>query len=387
MGILSNTVSVCQYQVLGEVPADNFFAWSGECLAANAFHPIEQTSEELSVGWVHLADPKEQDFSSDQVFRRDHYLIFSLRRDQRRVPAALMRAHLEQAQNDFLAAHPGLQRVGKQKKEELREAVRGALLARTLPIPAVYDAVWDTRSNLLTFTSLSPKVTELFEGLFKQTFKGLRLVALHPMARAAQVIPEALRPALQQANRATTEAVLEQIQQNAWLGSDFLRWLLYQTLESPSTYQVNQPGPAAGGEPFVATLNDRLVLLGGAEGGLQKITVAGPQDHFGEVRAALQHDKQIIEANLTMEKQEHAWKMTFKAGLFHFAGYKAPAVKLEKDAITNADSEKEALFYERMFVLEEGLQLFDSLLATFLERRLGDWAVIEKDISEWLEQA
>ena len=387
MGILSNTVSVCQYQVLGEVPADDFFAWSGECLAANAFHPIEQTSEELSVGWVHLADPKEPDFSSDQIFRRDHYLVFSLRRDQRRVPAALMRAHLEQAQNDFLAAHPGLQRVGKQKKEELREAVRGALLARTLPIPAVYDAVWDTRNNLLTFTSLSPKVTELFEGLFKQTFTGLRLVALHPMARAAQVIPEALQPALQQANRATTEAVLEQIQQNAWLGSDFLRWLFYQTLESPSTYQVNQPGPAAGGEPFVATLNDRLVLLGGTEGGLQKITVAGPQDHFGEVRVALQHDKQIIEANLTMEKQEHAWKMTFKAGLFHFAGYKAPAVKLEKDALTDADSEKEALFYERMFVVEEGLQLFDSLLATFLEQRLGDWAGMEKRITEWLEQA
>ncbi|MGE4579150.1 MAG: recombination-associated protein RdgC [Desulfuromonadales bacterium] len=387
MGILSNTVSVCQYQVLGEVPADNFFAWSGECLAANAFHPIEQTSEELSVGWVHLADPKEQDFSSDQVFRRDHYLIFSLRRDQRRVPAALMRAHLEQAQNDFLAAHPGLQRVGKQKKEELREAVRGALLARTLPIPAVYDAVWDTRSNLLTFTSLSPKVTELFEGLFKQTFTGWRLVALHPMARAARVVPAALQPALQQANRATTDAVLEQIQQNAWLGSDFLLWLLYQTLESPSTYQVKQPGIAAEGESFVATLNDRLVLLGGIEGGLQKITVAGPQDHFGEVRAALQHDKQIIEANLTMEKQEHAWKMTFKAGLFHFAGYKAPAVKLEKDAITNADSEKEALFYERMFVLEEGLQLFDSLLATFLEQRLRDWSVVEKDITGWLEQA
>ncbi|BCA78520.1 recombination-associated protein RdgC [Desulfuromonas sp. AOP6] len=387
MGILSNTVSICQFQVIGETSTDDFFAWAGECLAANAFHPIEQTSEELSVGWVHLADPKEQDFSLPQVCRRDHYLIFSLRRDQRRVPAALMRAHLEQAQNDFLSAHPGQQRVGKQKKEELREAVRGALLARTLPIPAVYDAVWDTRSNLLTFTSLSPKVTELFEGLFKQTFTGLRLVALHPMARAARVVPATLQPALQQANRATTEAVLEQIQQNAWLGSDFLLWLLYQTLESPSTYQVKQPGIAAEGESFVATLNDRLVLLGGIEGGLQKITVAGPQDHFGEVRAALQHGKQIIEANLTMEKQEHAWKMTFKGGLFHFAGYKAPAVKLEKDAITDAASEKEALFYERMAVLEEGLQLFDSLLSTFLEQRLRDWSVVEKDITGWLEQA
>jgi len=33
-------------------------------------------------------------------------------------------------------------------------------------------------------------------------------------------------------------------------------------------------------------------------------------------------------------------------------------------------SEREAAFYERLYVLEEGLQLFDSLYATFLAARL-----------------
>ncbi len=387
MGILSNTVSLCQFQVAGDRPAGDLFAWAGECLAANAFHPIEHTSEELSIGWVHLDDSKERDFALAQAFQRDHYIIFSLRRDQRRVPSALFRAHFEQAQNDFLAAHPGMQKVGKQKKEELREAVRGTLLSRTLPIPSVYDAVWDTRTNLVSFTSLSPKVTEIFEDLFKKTFSGLRLVALHPMARADRVIPETLKSALQKANRAGTDAVLEQIQQNAWLGSDFLLWLLYQTLEGSSSYAVTQPGPALEGESFVATLNDRMVLLGGTEGVLQKITVAGPQDQFNEVRSALRNGKQIVEANLYLEKQEHAWKINFKAGVFHFAGFKAPAVKLEKDALTDAASEKEAVFYERMYVLEEGLQLFDSLFGVFLGQRLGDWPAIENQIGVWLTPA
>ena len=130
-----------------------------------------------------------------------------------------------------------------------------------------------------------------------------------------------------------------------------------------------------------------MVLLGGTEGVLQKITVAGPQDQFNEVRSALRNGKQIVEANLYLEKQEHAWKINFKAGVFHFAGFKAPAVKLEKDALTDAASEKEAVFYERMYVLEEGLQLFDSLFGVFLGQRLGDWPAIENQIGVWLTPA
>jgi hypothetical protein len=39
-----------------------------------------------------------------------------------------------------------------------------------------------------------------------------------------------------------------------------------------------------------------------------------------------------------------------------------------------------------MYVLEEGLQLFDSLYAAFLEIRLGkSWTDEEKTIRQWLE--
>ena len=49
-------------------------------------------------------------------------------------------------------------------------------------------------------------------------------------------------------------------------------------------------------------------------------------------------------------------------------------------------SEREAAFYERMYLLEQGLQLFDSLFTAFLRERLGDaWGGRLKAISEWLE--
>jgi hypothetical protein len=372
MGLLSNTVSICQFSVVGDMPTENFIEWAGRCLAGHAFQSIEGGSEEQSVGWVHLDDFEACDFEVPDAYARDHYLTFSLRRDRRRIPAGMLKAHMERAEQKFLAEHPGLQRVPKNKREELRDAVRGTLLSRTLPSPATFDAVWDTRNGRLTLATLNSQVIEMFENLFKTSFEGLRLVAVHPMSRAVSVVGEERRQALQQLNRAVNDTVLDQIKDNLWLGWDFLRWLVDRTLNSGAEYRVNQSGPALDGEGFVAYLNDRLVLTGGHEEGTQKITVAGPQDHFDEALAALDTGKDIAEGTLYLEKGEQQWKMTLKGELFQFGSYRCPAVKLEKDALTDRDSERLAVFFERMYVLEEGLQLFDSLLCAFLEERLAD---------------
>lgn len=385
MGILSNTVSICQFRVAGELPAGDLFPWIAERLARQGFQPIDQGAAELSTGWVHLDDHKQSSFSFPAAFWRDHYLTFTLRRDQRRLPSALLKAYQQVAEHEFLAANPGLSRVPKPKREELREAVRCALLAKTLPVPSTYDAVWDTRSGVVTFTSLSPKNVELFETHFKKSFDGLRLQAIHPFARAAAVLDGPQQQALERANQATSEAALDLIKSNQWLGWDFLLWLMYRTMAESSEYRVGRPGPMVAGEPFVAYLNDRLVLCCAGENGVQKITVAGPQDHFSEVRTALQNNKRITEATLYLEKDEHAWKLTLKGELFQFGSFKAPAVTLEKDNTVDEVSEREAVFFERMAVLEQGLQLFDSLYAIFLAIRLGpEWGAEEARISSWL---
>lgn len=385
MGILFNTVSICQFKVVGDQPSKDLYEWVSDCLARNSFRSIDNTIDQVSSGWVHLDDSSGNSFNSPRAFWRDHYLAFTLRRDQRRVPSALFRTHLKNAESEFLTDHPGMRRVPKQKREELSQAVLAALYAKTLPAPSTYDAVWDTRSGLVTFTSLSPKAIELFENHFKNTFDGLRLMMLHPFSRAERVLKEDLRPALLKANRAPTGDVLNLIQDNQWLGWDFLLWLTYQTINQTSEYVVNQPGPAQEGEPFVAYLNDRLVLLGGGEGSVQKVSVVGSQEQFAEVRAALKSGKQITEATLYFEKEENQWKLTLRSLMFHFASFKSPSIQVEKDNTVHEADEKEGAFYERMYLLEEGLQLFDSLYAAFLEIRLGNtWAEKEKNIQKWL---
>lgn len=385
MGILANTVSVCHFKVQGELPKEELYEWVTKQLAGNRFNPIDQGSEELSVGWVHLDDPRVSDFDTPAACCREHYLMFTLRRDKRAVPSAVLKAHLERAQEEYLAENPGMTRVPKQKKEDLKEAVRGMLLSQTLPTPATYDAVWDTRTGILTFSSLSPKVIELFEEQFKKTFEGLRVSAFHPYARAESVLDEGNKVLLKQANKAGGESYVELIKENQWLGTDFMLWLMYQTMNEASEYRVNQEGILLDNEQFVAFLDDRVVLLGSGENGAQKITVVGPQDHFNEVRSALLNKKQITEATLHLETGDDQWKLTLKGELFHFASFKAPSVKLEKDSSVDEAMEREAVFFERMMLLEKGTQLFDSVFATFLKLRLGNaWGEQEQAIQKWL---
>ena len=388
MGILFNTVSLCQFRVVGDQPKEDIYQWVSARLAKNGFRSIDQTIDQASSGWVHLDDSSGNSFNTPRAFWRDHYLAFTLRRDQRRVPSIIFRTYLKKAESEFLAAHPGMRRVPKQKREELSQAVLAALYAKTLPVPSTYDAVWDTRSGLVTFASLSSKSIELFENHFKNSFDGLRLLMLHPFSRAERVLKDKVRPILLKANRATTGDALNLIQDNQWLGRDFLLWLTYQTTNQTSEYSINQAGPGGEGETFVAYLNDRPVLLGGGGGSVQKVSVVGSQEEFSEVRAALKSGKQITEATLYFEKEENQWKMTLRSLMFHFSSFKSPSIQIEKDNTVDEADEKEAAFYERMSLLEEGLQLFDSLYATFLEKRLGKtWADEEKSIRKWLASA
>jgi hypothetical protein len=64
--------------------------------------------------------------------------------------------------------------------------------------------------------------------------------------------------------------------------------------------------------------------------------------------------------------------LTLKGDTFGFASFKCPQVRIEKDSTVDQMSEREAVFYERMYLLEQGIQLFDSLFAAFLAERLSD---------------
>jgi hypothetical protein len=193
---------------------------------------------------------------------------------------------------------------------------------------------------------------------------------------------------LKKADQAQTDSILEQIEANRWLGFDFLQWLLYRTLNSDSRYQVTVPGPLLEKQPFTAFLDNRLVLVGGGQEGIQKIIVAGPQDHYFEVKAALRQGKQIEEATIHLQQNEDdGWKLTLKGERFQFGSYRTPMIRPETEPNDDPQAEAEAAFYTKLASVEEGEQMFNSLLRSFLEMRLSDqWRTEQTTIRNWLEE-
>lgn len=388
MGFLATSVSICYFQVTGSLNPQDKFQDLQEKLATEGFRSIEQSSDELSTGWVQLEDYDCSDFTSPNSCWRDHYLFFSLRQDRRKIPAALLKRHVIQLREKFLAEQPTLNYVPKGEKEQILDQARSSLLARTLPTPSFYDVIWDTDRQLLRFCSLGQNTIDSFQGLFHQTFPGLRLQLFHPLARATQILPEELRESLQQANQAQTENILEQIEANRWMGIDFLQWLFYRTLNSDSRYQITTSGPLLVKQPFTAFLDNRLVMVGGGQEGVQKIVVAGPQDNYLEVKAALRQGKQLEEATIHLQQSEDdAWKLTLKGERFQFGSYRTPMIRPDKDPNDDPQAEAEAAFFTKLTAVEEGEQMFESLLKSFLELRLGgQWQTEQAAILTWLEE-
>lgn len=388
MGFLSASTSICYFQVKGAEELQGNDDLIRSKLVTEGFRSIEQSAEELATGWVAFDDDDDSEFSSPQSYRRDQYLCFSLRQDRRRVPGALLKRHFGHLCGQFLAAHPTYQRVPKSQREQLREQAREVLLARTLPTPSVTNLIWDTNLQLIRFCSLGKTTLDSFQSLFHQTFPGLRLQLLPPLERAARVLPQELHESLGKANQAQTDSTLELIEANRWLGSDFFFWLFYRTLNSDSLYGINLPGPLLEQQPFHAFLDNRLVLVGGGQEGVQKIVVAGPQDHFLEVKAALNQGKQIEEATIHLRQdEERAWKLTLKGERFSFGNFLTPMLRPEKDPDSDPAAEAEAAFLTKMAVILEGEQMFDSLLKSFLSNRLSpDWVAEETKISNWLKE-
>ena len=387
MGVYANTVSITQFTVSGDLPRQDQFQWFSEKLSAKGFQSIENSAEELSEGWTQVDRPDDAAFETPSDFWRDNYLVFSLRRDQRKIPAAVLKSHSGREEGVFLAQHPNLRRTPKNKRAEIKELVQVRLLSRCLPVPSSADVVWDQKTGILTLFSLGSKVIERFEDLFRKTFEGFGPVVIHPFARARMMLDGQDLENLEKANQANSDAVTALIRDNQWLGWEFLLWLLQRGINGEGEFPVSRPGNFSTGERFSAWIDDRIQLQGGGEeGGIQKVSVSGSQDSYLEAISALKGGKRITSATICMEKDENLWKLTLKGETFGFASFKCPQIRIEKDATVDEVSEREAAFYERMYLLEQGVQLFDSLFAAFLKERLsGGWTGRLATIQEWLD--
>ena len=196
MPILSSSLGLTRYRVVEAIP-DSLWREAPKRLKDNAFRDIDATTDERSFGWCNIDNMLDMDWAESPP-EKGHYLCFALRLDTRRIPPAVFKKHcmialageLEQAKAEGKAF------ISKDRRREIREQVMLRLRARSLPVPAVFDAVWSMRTGRILLASTNAKAKALFEDHFNLTF-GLNLEPLTPFFLAMDMLGEAATPRLE----------------------------------------------------------------------------------------------------------------------------------------------------------------------------------------------
>ena len=120
-----------------------------------------------------------------------HYLAFSLRLETRRVQPAVFKKHYQIAlkAETAKAKEQGKNFLSRDRKRELKEQVELKLRARSLPVPAVFNALWNTQDNRVWLDTTNAKARALFEDQFAMTFE-LHLEPLSPFFLALEMLGE-----------------------------------------------------------------------------------------------------------------------------------------------------------------------------------------------------
>ncbi|PIE68971.1 MAG: hypothetical protein CSA21_04660 [Deltaproteobacteria bacterium] len=193
MSILAASTSLSRYRIVEDIP-HTLWGEVMDRLRTFAFRDIDDTAEERSFGWVCFDNMLDEQWRTAPP-EKGAYLAFSLRIDTRRIPAAVLKKHVQLALDEQMKQMKaqGGKYLTRDQKAEIKEQVKLRLRARTLPIPAYFHVIWDTDKQLVYLGTTTDKVRELFEEVFTKTF-GLNLEPQTPFFKALALLgPDALQ--------------------------------------------------------------------------------------------------------------------------------------------------------------------------------------------------
>lgn len=176
MGLLSASVSIARYKVMGELEKP-IIETVAKALKDNAISEIDEHAAEMASGWSSFRNPYQPNFD-DSSFVYGPYFLFSLRIDKKSIPAKIVQKHYNIEVAKKLAAS-GRDYLSKNEKQMVKDHVTNILSLRIPATPNVYDVLWNyERASVWLFTNLK-SANEEFESLFFKSFK-VSVIKLFP---------------------------------------------------------------------------------------------------------------------------------------------------------------------------------------------------------------
>lgn len=182
MPILRGATTFSRYRV--ETEKSRTPAWKRTipaALRARAFEPLKpEGPEERSAGFVELNDRDASEFSPASLYELE-YALFSLRVDEVRIPATVIKDQLERWSRAFQAEHQ--RPPGRKEKNDAKQEIRSRLRTRFPVASRTFDVSWNLDSGQLQIWAGSRKAVDEVEAAIELALK-VKLVPLVPVAVA-----------------------------------------------------------------------------------------------------------------------------------------------------------------------------------------------------------
>lgn len=372
MGFANSSCSFTRFRIVDPIPA-NASAEIPRLLTQFAFRDIEDLPEMQAHGWVCFDDMLDCQWETAPPFKGE-YVVFSLRLDTRRIPAGVIKKHLALAIKEEKSGEKKF--ISRERKKELREQVIMKLRPGFVPVPAEFNTLWNLQSGEIWFAAVQSRMLDLFQEYFLNSFN-LHIEQLTPynLANLLLAEPEAQKLDSIKATHFSGPGASDDSQPvDAILGEEFLTWLWYQSDTAPDFFSDKE------GKPFNVYMEQRIVVQGGQGQQRETATVSGSLSPLREARFGLGTGKKVTRALIRLEQDSLVFQFTLKSEDFTLAGLKTPKL----DA-TDRDADPDALFLEKVYLIETCLKLLDSLYGGFLKLRLSPrWQTEVDNISKWL---
>lgn len=367
MGFMSKACSFTRFRLVDPVP-ETLFPEVGKLIQEKRFFEL-QAGENSAAGWVSFEDYLS--CGTDEGFdpMKGSFCAFSLRIDTLRIPAGVLKKEYDIAIAREKAT-TGNAKVTKKRRTELKELVKLSLYRRYVPVPGVYNVIWDTAKGEVWLASTQNAVVSAFMDLFNATFD-IHLEQLTPTALALSILGQEREEEIMgiKPTRLTSEEEDTDATPNTILGQDFLTWLWWRAATA-NPYSA-----------FPVSINTRIVVTGGD--GAEKETVMVSSKVLSplkEAKIGLARGKKVSRVTVSLIADNFAYEATIDAQTFALSGVRPPEIEGEEKA------DADGLLLEKIFLIQKVVSQLDAHYRDFLTVRMDGeaWEKTAEAMSKWI---
>ncbi len=159
------------------------------------------------------------------------------------------------------------------------------------------------------------------------------------------------------------------------LGQEFLTWLWYKSESQGGNFK------SPDNEPFMLYLEQRVSVTGGEGDAKETTSVSGLLSELREAKTGLSMGKKVSKALVRIEAETEQWSGTIKAEDFSLSSFKTPKIETKQEEGDDPD----AVFLEKMYLLERGLAFLDAVFLDFLKARFSEgWQQEARAVGKWM---